>query len=103
MFQGHARLNAVLITSLLDRKDSGAEKPFREGNLWLTVSGRPCQPASMANEQTQVFSLKFIIDTVNESQVLLLVVSRILSSHQVVNHPSLNPLLSADTNQDVHC
>lgn len=97
--QGHAALTAVLITTLLARKDSGAAESFSEGHLWLTVPGRPCHPASMANEQTQGFSLRFIIVTVNEFQVLLLVVLSILSSHQPVNHPQpTNKPRSADTN-----
>lgn len=91
----------MLITTLLAWKDSGAAESFSEGHLWLTVPGRPCDPASMANEQTQGFSLRFIIVTMNEFQVLLLVVLGILSSHQPVNHPQpTNKPLSADTNID---
>lgn len=57
----------------------------------------------MANEQTQGFSLRFIIVTLNEFQVLLVVVLSILSSHQSVNHLGLqtNPL-SAYINIDTH-
>lgn len=84
--QGHAPLTDVLMTTLLVRKDSDAANPFSEGHLWLTKPGRPCHPASMANEQTQGFSLRFIIVTLNEFQLLLVVVLRILSSHQPVNH-----------------
>lgn len=77
----------MLITTHWDSKDSGAAESFSEGHLWLTVSGRPCHPASMANEQTQGFSFRFIIVTKNKFQVLLLVVLGILSSHQPANHP----------------
>lgn len=92
-------LAAALITSLLARKDSGATESFSEGHLWLTVLGRPCHPASIANEQTQGFSLRFIIVTMNEFRLLLVVVLRILSSHQPVNHPQpTNNPLSADAN-----
>lgn len=88
LYQGHAPLNDVLITILLARKDSGAAESFSEGHLWLTVPGRPCHPASMVNEQTQGFSLRLIIVTMNEFQVLLVVVLSALSSHQPVNHLS---------------
>lgn len=88
LYQGHAPLNAVLITTLLARKDSGAAESFSEGHLWLTVPGRPCHPTSMVNEQTQGFFLRLIIVTMNEFQVLLVVVLSILSSHQPVNHLS---------------
>lgn len=57
----------------------------------------------MANEQTQGFSLRFIIVTMNEFQVLLVVVLSILSSHQPVNHPQpTNKLLSADAHCQTH-
>lgn len=62
-------LVAVLITTLGGRKDSGATESFSEGHLWLTVPGRLCHPASIANEQTRGFSLKFIIVTMNEFKV----------------------------------
>lgn len=78
----------MLITTLLAGKDSGAAESFSEGHLWLTVPARPCHPGSMANEQTQGFSLRFIIVTINEFQVLSVVVLHILSSHQPVNQPS---------------
>lgn len=82
----HLSLSAVLITTLLARKDSGAAESFSEGHLWLTAPGRPPHPASIANEQTQGFSFRLIIVTMNEFQVLLDVVLSISSSHQPVNH-----------------
>lgn len=82
----HLSLSAVLITTLLARKDSGAAESFSEGHLWLTAPGRPSHPASIANEQTQGFSFRLIIVTMNEFQVLLDVVLSISSSHQPVNH-----------------
>lgn len=86
--QGCASLVALLITTLLARKDSGAAESFSEGHLWLTVPGRLCHPVLIANEQTQGFSLRFIIVTMNEFKVLLVVVLSILSSHQPINHLS---------------
>ena len=67
--QGHAPLTAPLIATLLARKDSGAAECFSEGHLRLTVPGRPSHPDSMANEETQGFSFRLIIVTVNGFQV----------------------------------
>lgn len=93
--QGHEALTALLITTQWGGEDSGAAESFSEGHLWLTVSGRPCHPASIANEQTQGFSFRFIIVTMNEFQLLSVVVLCILSSHQPVNHtqPTNKPYL----------
>lgn len=66
--------------------------------------GEASHPASMANEQTQGFSFRFIIVTMPEFQLLSFVVLSVLSSHQPVNHPQLTnkpsqPTISVDAHR----
>lgn len=51
-----------------------------------SARGRLCHPILIANEQTQEFSLKFIIVTMNEFKVSLVAALSALSSHQPVDH-----------------
>lgn len=61
-------------------------------------------PASMANEQTQGFSFRFIIVTMTEFLLLSFVILSVLSSNQPVNHPQLtNKPSQPAISRDAHC